>query len=115
MKTMPIPCEGNGTVPPSIASRRAALTELCQEFHVRRLELFGSAVRGTFQPERSDLDFLVEFESMQPGAYAAAFLGFKQALEKLFGVPVDLVVPSAVRNPYFRQSVESSKALLYAA
>ena len=38
-----------------------------------------------------------------------------EALEQLFQRPVDLVVESAIKNPYFRESVERSKALLYAA
>ncbi len=63
----------------------------------------------------SDLDFLVEFEPLPAGEYSTAFFAFKEAMERLFGLPVDLVVPSAIRNPYFRQSVEQSKALLYAA
>jgi hypothetical protein len=49
------------------------------------------------------------------GDYATAFFGFKEALERLFGLSVDLVVASAIRNPYFLQSVEQGKALLYAA
>ena len=110
-----IPVGETGIVALDISHYRAALAELCWKFHVRRLELFGSAVCGTFHPQRSDLDFLVEFESLSAGEYAAAFLGLKQALENLFVVPVDLVDRSAIRNPYFRQSVESSKALLYAA
>jgi hypothetical protein len=57
----------------------------------------------------------VEFQPLQPGDYATAFFGFKEALERLFGRPVDLVVASAIRNPYFRRSIEQSKALLYAA
>ncbi|HUX27908.1 MAG TPA: nucleotidyltransferase domain-containing protein [Terracidiphilus sp.] len=98
-----------------IAAHQPELVKLCQEFHVLRLELFGSAVRGDFDPAHSDLDFLVEFEPLPAGAYATAFFGFKEALEQLFGNSVDLVVPSAVRNPYFRQSIERGKALLYAA
>jgi predicted nucleotidyltransferase len=78
-------------------------------------ETLASAVGGGFNSEFSDLDFLVEFESLPEGGYADAFFGFKQALEGLFGIPVDLVVPSAIRNPYFRQSVEKCKALIYAA
>lgn len=98
-----------------IAAHQSDLTKLCQEFYVQRLELFGSALRDTFDPEVSDLDFLVEFEPLPADAYANAFFGFKEAVEKLFGRSVDLVVASAIRNPYFRQSVERGKALLYAA
>jgi predicted nucleotidyltransferase len=98
-----------------VAGRYSELSKLCREFHILRLELFGSALSSDFDPEHSDLDFLVEFQPLPPGDYATAFFGFKDALEKLFGRPVDLVVASAIRNPYFRRSIEQSKALLYAA
>jgi hypothetical protein len=100
---------------PVIRGYQSELAQLCRKFHVRRLELFGSAMGGGFNPDRSDLDFLVEFEPLPEGGYADTFFGFKDALEGLFGLPVDLVVPSAIRNPYFRQSIEKCKALLYAA
>ena len=97
-----------------IRQHRVELESLCREFHVRQLELFGSALHEHFS-NTSDLDFLVEFEALPAVAYATAFLGFKEALERLFGRSVDLVVPSAIRNPYFRQSVQKDRALLYAA
>jgi predicted nucleotidyltransferase len=98
-----------------ISSRREELRELCRRFHVRRLDLFGSAAGNDYNPARSDLDFLVEFGPMPPGAYADAFFGLKESLEQLFGRPADLVAATAIRNPYFRRSVESAKVLLYAA
>jgi predicted nucleotidyltransferase len=104
--------------PPMIADislHRVELRDLCRRFHVRRLEVFGSAAHGDFDPARSDIDFLVEFEPLQPGAYVDAFFDLKEGLEKLFGRPVDLVSAASIRNPYFRQSVERTKALLYAA
>jgi hypothetical protein len=115
MATTRIPeTEPAGDLPIS-AAHQSELVKLCQEFHVRRLELFGSALSGVFDSKRSDLDFLVEFGPLPAGAYADAFLGFKEAAEKLFGRPVDLVVRSAIRNPYFLESIERGKALLYAA
>lgn len=99
-----------------IAQHREELRDLCRRFGVRRLEVFGSAARqADFDPARSDIDFLVEFEPLQPGAYVDAFFGLKEGLEQLFGRTVDLISPAAIRNPYFRQSVEDTKALLYAA
>ncbi|HXZ89231.1 MAG TPA: nucleotidyltransferase domain-containing protein [Candidatus Binataceae bacterium] len=99
-----------------IALRREELQELCRRFHVRRLDVFGSAARGEgFDPARSDLDFLVEFEPLQPGAYVDAYFGLKEGLEELFGRPADLVSAASIRNRYFRQSVERTKAPLYAA
>jgi len=94
---------------------RRELTALCRRFHVQRLELFGSAMGHDFDGGTSDLDFLVEFEPMPAGAYASAFFEFKESLEQLFRRRVDLVVPSAIRNPWFRAGIERNKALLYAA
>jgi hypothetical protein len=100
---------------PTIEEHRAELVELCRRHHVIRLSLFGSATRDDFDPERSDLDFLVEFEPQPPGGYADSFFGLLESLESLFGCSIDLVVASAIRNPYFRQSVDQTKSLLYAA
>lgn len=99
---------------PEIVENRAELEALCRQFGVRRLEVFGSAATGAFRAEDSDLDFLVEFESHGPG-YADRYFGLLESLEQLFGRHVDLVVASAIKNPYFRESVERSKMLLYAA
>jgi predicted nucleotidyltransferase len=99
----------------AIAAHQSDLVKLCREFHVQRLDLFGSGLSAAFSSELRDLDFLAEFEPLSAGDYATAFFGFKEALERLFGRSVDLVVASAIRNPYFLQSVEQSKALLYAA
>ena len=100
---------------PSIEQHRTELSELCRRYSVQSLSLFGSAARDDFDPERSDYDFLVDFEALPPGRYADAYFGLLESLERLMGRPVDLVVASAIKNPYFRQSVEQTKALLYAA
>jgi uncharacterized protein len=98
-----------------VAQHRAELEAVCRRFRVRRLELFGSAATGQDRPGKSDLDFLVEFEPLPAAGYADTYFGLLEALESLFGRPVDLVVPSTIKNPYFRQSVERTKTLLYAA
>lgn len=100
---------------PQVIENRKAIEELCRRFHVRRLELFGSAAAGVARPGGSDLDFLVEFNQLPPGHYADAYFGLLEALQRLFKQPVDLVVASAIRNPYFRQAVERTKTMLYAA
>jgi predicted nucleotidyltransferase len=99
-----------------IQSEQPALERLCQEFCIRRLELFGSAASGRFDPVTSDFDFLVEFNSESPMGPFRQFIDFKIALEQLFGRPVDLVEASAIRNPYFREAVDRGpRKLLYAA
>ena len=98
-----------------IEPRRAELASLCRRYHVLRLDLFGSAATGQSRAGESDFDFLVEFEARPPCGYADAYFGLLESLERLFGQPVDLVVDSAITNPYFRQSVDATRALVYAA
>lgn len=100
---------------PFIEERQRELAELCERFGVRRLELFGSAVGKRFDPESSDLDFLVDFDPAPHGLLADRYLGLLEALETLFGKPVDLVMIGAVKNPYFLEGIEPSRTLLYAA
>ena len=99
--------------PDIVESRLPALAELCRRYGVRRLDLFGSAVTGRFDPERSDLDFLVEFGETRPGSYAQACFGLHQGLERLFGRPVDLLTEPGLKNPYLRRQIESEKRTLY--
>jgi uncharacterized protein len=82
---------------------------------VRRLAVFGSATDNRFDDDRSDLDLLVEFEKMDPAEHAEEFFGLAEDLEHLFNRPVDLVEPGAVRNPYFRKSLEETQVEIYAA
>ena len=98
-----------------LEQNRDALVSLCRKHQVRRLDAFGSVVEGGFDPSTSDLDFLVELEDESPEAYAAAFFGLLEDLQALFARPVDLVTDSSITNPYFRESVERSRTLLYAA
>ncbi|MBN1139553.1 MAG: nucleotidyltransferase domain-containing protein [Anaerolineae bacterium] len=94
-------------------SEMDSLIELCDAFGVKRLELFGSASRGDFDPRQSDLDFLVDFdEGHSLGAFDRYF-GFKEALEQLFQRSVDLVEEKAIRNPYFRQAIAQDRTLVY--
>ncbi len=88
---------------------------LCRRYGVQRLDLFGSASVQDDLPENSDLDFVVEFQPDALAAYADAYFGLLEALEQLFGRRVDLVVDSAIRNPYFREAVDESRTRIYAA
>lgn len=90
------------------------LAALCRRVGVRRLDLFGSAATGHFDPTRSDLDFLVEFEPNPPdGRYARAVFELRSGLERLFGRPIDLLTSSMLENPYLRLQIEAEKRPLY--
>lgn len=99
----------------SIAQHMPAITGICQRFHIQRLDVFGSAARGSdFNPEHSDADFLVEFD---PHVHAGFrdYLGAKAALETILGRGVDLVESGSVKNPFILASINAHKETVYAA
>ena len=99
----------------TIESKRRELKAPCERHRVRRLALFGSALRDDFDPEKSDLDFSVEFSPMSPEEHAAAYFGLLEDLKRIFGRRVDLVEIGAIRNPYLRRSIEEEQETVYVA
>ena len=95
-----------------IEDKREEIERVCRRHGVRRIELFGSATGPDFDPEHSDLDFLITFQELEFNQYADAYFGLLEDLQTLFQRPVDLVVASAIQNPYFLESVESSRTLV---
>jgi predicted nucleotidyltransferase len=99
-----------------IENHRAELEELCRKHHVKTLELFGSAADGTWDPSRSDLDFLVDFPPGHDfGPWIGDFFDLKDDLERLFGRKVDLVMPGAIRNRFFLEAINKQRKTVYAA
>jgi len=98
-----------------IEQHRDEIEALCRRFNVARLVVFGSAADGSFDPARSDVDFLVEFQPLDPGPLADAYFGLLAELQRIFQRRVDLVTPKAIRNPYFLRGVNETRRLLYAA
>jgi uncharacterized protein len=98
-----------------IEEHKPTIDRLCRRYSVNRLELFGSAATGEFDPAKSDLDFLVEFLPLSPTEEADAYFGLLHELEDVFSRKVDLVVAEAIRNPFFQRAVDSERTLLYAA
>jgi predicted nucleotidyltransferase len=86
------------------------VADFCRRHHVRKLAVFGSALREDFRPD-SDLDVLVEFEpGHTPGL---AFFGMEQELSELLGRKVDLNTPQFL-SPYFRDKVLAEAEVQYA-
>ena len=98
---------------PLITDNLEAIRALCREYGVIRLDLFGSAATDAFDPEASDVDFVVTFAQTRVPGYADRFFGFAEAMEALLGRPVDLVVDRAIRNRFFRAEVEATRKLVY--
>ncbi len=99
-----------------VADNLSAIQALCQEFGVARLDLFGSAATGEFDPARSDIDFLVEYApETDLGPWLKRFFELRERLSSLLGYPVDLIMAGAPRNPYLIRSINKNRRLLYAA
>jgi predicted nucleotidyltransferase len=98
-----------------INQRWPELEALCRKYRVKTLEIFGFASDGSFDPQRSDLDFLVNFLPLEEGQSAPDYFGLLHSLEDLFERKIDLVLERAIRNPYFLQGVNKSRRVVYAA
>ena len=96
---------------PLIDDNRQAIADLCRRHGVRRLEAFGSILRGDFD---TDVGIVVEFEPAAAGSFQN-FLSLKESLETLLGRSVDLVELHAVRNRRLRHYIEKSRSPIYDA
>lgn len=88
------------------------IRKLCEQHYVSQLFVFGSILTDKYD-KNSDIDFLVEFSNIDLQNYADNYFSLKQALEKIFRRQVDLLENKAIKNPYLRQSIDSSKRILY--
>ena len=96
-----------------LEEKRGKLIALCQKYQVRRLDLFGSAAKGRFAPETSDLDFVAEFLERSNPDYANRYYDFAESLQNLFQRRVDLLTENMIRSPYFRQEFETTRQKIY--
>ena len=96
---------------PQVSVSKTILISFCQEHGIRRLAVFGSALRDDFGPD-SDIDLLVEFEPDRiPGLLGVA--GMELTLSELFaGRKVDLRTAEDL-SPYFRQEVLARAEVQY--
>jgi predicted nucleotidyltransferase len=88
------------------------IKRLCMAYNVKALFAFGSVCSESFNDE-SDIDLLISFNPMDYGDYADAYFDIAEKLEDLFERPVDLVTDKSLSNPYFIDSVNHTKTLLY--
>ena len=101
----------------ALVEKQAEIARLCSRYGVERLEVFGSAVSEEgFDPRESDVDFIVEFHrDAVLGPWLKNYFALRDALSKLVGFPVDLVMSSAMKNPYFIREANRTRRLLYGA
>jgi hypothetical protein len=84
----------------------------CKQHKVKELYIFGSILTSKFN-DRSDIDFLVQFDNVDILEYADNYFDFKEKLEKLLDREIDLLENQAIRNPIFRKVLDRDKKLVY--
>lgn len=97
-----------------VASRKPKIAAICREHGVQALWLFGSAAKGAWNPETSDLDFLVDMGN-RDARYAKRLMRTIVDLERVFGVQVDMTTSDQVTSDWFREHVDASKELMFEA
>jgi len=103
-------------LPEIVREKLEDVRALCEKYNVKRLTIFGSAVKGTFDPEKSDLDFAVElFPYADPLSEGRAYLALIDSLEALFARRVDLVSLAEIKNPYVAAAIRREQLPLYVA
>jgi uncharacterized protein len=99
---------------PTIEIHRDEVQSLCRRFGVQALDLFGSATGEAFDPQRSDIDFVVDFGPGEQPDLFNRYFGLNAALAALFGRKVDLVMAGAMVNPHFVAEVNRTRRPVYA-
>jgi predicted nucleotidyltransferase len=87
---------------------------LCILYNVKSLFAFGSVCTDSFS-EESDVDLLISFNAMEYGDYADTYFELADKFESLLNRQVDLVTDKSLSNPYFIESINQTKTLIYAA
>jgi uncharacterized protein len=88
------------------------IKRLCSAHKVKQLYAFGSVLTNKFNNE-SDVDLVVDFDTMDISDYADNYFDFKFSLQKILNRPVDLLEEKAVKNPYFRKNLNRQRLLIY--
>ena len=88
------------------------INKLCLQHRVKKLYVFGSALTNDFN-ENSDVDLIVEFNTLAVEEYADNYFDFKFSLQNIFNRPIDLLEEKELKNPYFKNAVLKDRALLY--
>ncbi|MFT5280378.1 MAG: putative nucleotidyltransferase [Bacteroidia bacterium] len=92
----------------------SSIKNICTKHQVVKLYAFGSIVRNELTPD-SDIDLIVQFSDVPLIDYADNYFALCEAFETLFERSVDVIVDRSITNPYFREELEETKELLFAA
>ncbi|MBL0294322.1 MAG: nucleotidyltransferase domain-containing protein [Saprospiraceae bacterium] len=88
------------------------IKKLCESHKVKSLYAFGSVLTERFNGE-SDIDLIVDFSNIEVEDYADNYFDFKFSLQDILKRPIDLLEEKAIKNPYFKQSVNQQRKQIY--
>lgn len=98
-----------------LEERKEDLMSICQTLQIKRLYAFGSVVSDKFN-EKSDIDFLISFaDNLSVEEYTNNFFLLHYKLRELFNRKIDIVTERTLSNPYFIESINETKELIYEA
>jgi len=98
-----------------LENRKADLVAICRDLSIKRLYAFGSVVSDDFRDD-SDIDFLISFhDDLTFDEYTNNYFQLHYKLRELFNRDIDIVTERTLSNPYFIESINESKQLIYEA
>lgn len=99
-----------------LEKQKEELRNICIRLKIRRLYAYGSAVTSDRFRENSDIDFLISFEdTISPEEYSENYFKLQYKLRELFNREIDVITERSLSNPYFIESVNKNKVLIYEA
>jgi predicted nucleotidyltransferase len=97
----------------SIRNNSSEFISICKGHDVRELYAFGSSTNEYFKEDSSDIDLLVELKTQDPIKRGENLMDLWEKFENFFHRRVDLLTSSSIKNPILRNSIDSSKILIY--
>ena len=88
------------------------IRKLCKDHKVKSLYAFGSVLTDQFS-QTSDIDLIVDFDSIDVASYADNYFAFKFSLEDILKRSIDLLEEKAIKNPYFKKAIGQKRRLVY--
>ena len=95
-----------------IRKNLSLFSDICKNHGIKSLYAFGSSVTEQFNPQRSDIDLLVEMEDMDPLEKGEKLLSLWDKLEDFFQRKVDLLTQKSLKNPFLLENIDKTKILL---
>ena len=98
-----------------IKTKKKDIENICRALNVKRMYAFGSSVKDDFD-EHSDIDFLISFsDEISIDEYSENYFELYHKLKDLLHREVDIVTEHSLSNPYFIESIDETKELIYEA